>query len=73
LKWRGKWKLGHGKQEEYSVIDFEDRRQSSKLIMMTFDIYSTYYLFYGDAVYPRAPDAGNTFSSSLIKNISAKI
>jgi hypothetical protein len=51
----------------------EDRRQTSKLIMMIFNHCSTYYLFYGDAVYPRAPDAGNTFSSSLIKNISAKI
>jgi hypothetical protein len=44
-----------------------------KLIMMAFGLCSTYYLFYDDAVYPRAPDAGNTFSSSLIKNISAKI
>jgi hypothetical protein len=41
--------------------------------MMTFGHCSTYYLFYDDAVYPRAPDAGNTFSSSLIKNILAKI
>ncbi len=30
-----------------------------KLIMMAFGLCSTYYLFYGDAVYPRAPDAGN--------------
>ena len=65
----GTWKT----RPEYSVIGLEDRRQTNKLIMMTFGHCSTYYLFYGDAVYPRAPDAGNTFSSSLIKNISAKI